>query len=103
MRWEWITRANPNVIEVLENFPLLKDTNSKQYLLKKKKKKKKAIKTSDLTHFRQFQAEYWNVLDRNREDTIAAWNTWKNIVIKVAKLEAKRAPIKKHYKTIGKS
>ena len=59
----------------------------------------------NLTLFYKFQKEYWNVLDRNREDTLATWNTWKGIIIKVGELEAKRDPIKKvlqNYKQIPK-
>ena len=63
----------------------------------------KKIVKHNLTPFYKFQIEYWNVLDRNREDALATWNTWKGIIIKVGELEAKRAPIKKvlqNYKQI---
>ena len=63
----------------------------------------KIIVKHNLTLFYKFQKEHWNVLDRNREDALATWNTWKGIIIKVGELEAKRDPIKKvlqNYKEI---
>ncbi len=35
------------------------------------------------------------MVDRSREDAIAAWNAWKKTIIKVAEVESKRASIKK--------
>ncbi len=115
MRREWIARDNPNVIEVLGRFPLLKDTqivSSKTIIIIFLKKSNNNNNTNNnnnnnkiiiINHHCQFQAECWNFVDRNREDAFAAWNAWKSTIIKVAELEAKRTLIKRvlqNYKQI---